>query len=382
MNKQTPPPEFHLSPTEEPTKNTSTVLPRVPAAGQFTRFAAIFVTVGTLGGAFAYTAGWLTPERLTPERIVDALGQRGGDPTGHRRNHSKGICFTGEFQSNGSGARLSTASPLRQGMFPVVGRFAIAVGNPMASDVAGRVRSMALRITAPDGEEWRSGMNNSPVFVVSTPKAFYEATVAAKVDPATGKADPKAAEAFLANHPESSAFNRWAHSAPWTSSFVDQEYNSLTAFVFEGPDGNRHPVRWSMEPTESPSPSSPAELAALGPDFLDRDLRRRLDSGELRWRMVVTLAAPGDATDDATRAWPSDRERVDVGTLVVRAVQDEADGPCRDVNYDPEILPSGIAPSDDPLLPARSSAYANSFDRRIAEVSDGARLSTSSGVRK
>ena len=48
--------------------------------------------------------------------------------------------------------------------------------------------------------------------------------------------------------------------------------------------------------------------------------------------------------------------------------QAEADGPCRDYNYDPLILPGGVRPSDDPLLAARSSAYANSFDRRTAEA--------------
>jgi len=48
----------------------------------------------------------------------------------------------------------------------------------------------------------------------------------------------------------------------------------------------------------------------------------------------------------------------------------EADGPCRDFNYDPTILPSGIAVSDDPLLAARSAAYAKSFDLRTAEAAD------------
>src|SRR6201984_2064361 len=45
--------------------------------------------------AFAYAGGWLTPDRLTPTRMVAALSDRGGNPLGHRRNHSKGMCFTG-----------------------------------------------------------------------------------------------------------------------------------------------------------------------------------------------------------------------------------------------------------------------------------------------
>jgi catalase len=85
---------------------------------------------------------------------------------------------------------------------------------------------------------------------------------------------------------------------------------------------------------------------------------------------MVTLAEPGDPSNDATKAWPSDRKRVDVGTLIVQKAEAEADGPCRDFNYDPTILPTGIAVSDDPLLPARSAAYAKSFDLRTAETAD------------
>jgi catalase len=46
----------------------------------------------------------------------------------------------------------------------------------------------------------------------------------------------------------------------------------------------------------------------------------------------------------------------------------QLDGDCRDINFDPLILPSGIEGSDDPLLAARSAAYAASYMRRTAEV--------------
>ena len=43
--------------------------------------------------------------------------------------------------------------------------------------------------------------------------------------------------------------------------------------------------------------------------------------------------------------------------LTVMALQGEDTGACRDVNFDPLVLPAGIAASDDPLLSARSAAY-------------------------
>ena len=340
----------------------------VPAPAAFARLAGIGVVVVVAAVAFAYTAGWLSPARLTPEKMVDALSESGGDPLGHRRNHAKGICFTGEFVANGAGAGFSKAPMLLTGRYPVVGRFAIAVANPATPDAAARVRSMAIRIVAPDGEEWRSGMNDIPVFPVATPAAFYELTRATLPVPGTGKPDPEAVPHFAAAHPEFMPFLHWAQTAPWTSSFADQAYNGLNAFNFIDAGGVVHAVRWSMQPVLAPQLSTPGDLAKLGPDFLQKDLVARLGQGPLTWHMVVTVAAPGDPTADATKAWPADRPHVQVGDLVIQQAQAEADGPCRDFNYDPLILPDGMAASDDPLLAARSSAYANSFDRRTAEA--------------
>jgi catalase len=340
---------------------------------------AIAAIAASVAAAFAYTGGWLTPQRLTPDLMVDALGNRGGNPAGHRRNHAKGICFTGQFEANGAGVALSRAPMLVAGHYPVVGRFAIAVGDPLSPDSAGRVRSMAVRIVAPDGQEWRSGMNNMPVFVVRTPADFYQLTLAQAVDPKTGKPDPAAAQRFFAAHPESGAFLAWAKSAPWTASYAQESYHSLNSFRLSGARGQQHLVRWSMQQTVPVEAQTPEALKALGADFLEQDLKQRVAQGALRWHLYVTLAAAGDAVNDSTRAWPPDRERIDVGTLVVQQVQDEADGPCRDLNYDPTILPVGITPSDDPLLAARAAAYAESFDRRMEEHDAYPRRAASAG---
>jgi hypothetical protein len=109
---------------------------------QLGSFAVIGASIAAMAVAFVAVAGWLSPNRLTPARTVDALGARGGDPVGHRRNHAKGICFTGEFVANVEGERLSAAPMLAAGRYPVIGRFAIATGNPDAADATGRVRSL------------------------------------------------------------------------------------------------------------------------------------------------------------------------------------------------------------------------------------------------
>ena len=336
-----------------------------------------------VGGAlaFAYAGGWLSPRRLTPVRMVDALSSRGGNPLGHRRNHSKGVCFTGVFDASGAASQSSVAPMLAAGRYPVVGRFAIAVGDPDALDLTGRVKSMAIRIVAPGGVEWRSGMNNSPIFVVSNPRDFYELTLAQDVDQASGKADPAAIKRFFESHPQSAAFAQWAQTASWTASYADQAYNSLNAFRFIDAGGNSRLVRWSMQPTIPQTPLSHDALAKLGPNFLEQDLNGRLASGPLTWHLMVTFAAPGDPSNDATKAWPSGRQEIDAGLLIVQKAEAEANGACRDINFDPTILPAGIAVSDDPLLPARSAAYARSFDLRTAESADYPRTAPHAGDR-
>ena len=60
----------------------------------------------------------------------------------------------------------------------------------------------------------------------------------------------------------------------------------------------------------------------------------------------------------------------------------EENGPCRNITFDPLILPSGISPSDDPLLPARSGVYAVSLTRRDGEPVDPSAASKNPETRR
>jgi len=331
----------------------------------------VIAAVVAFGAAtFAYAAGWLSPQRLTPDRLIDAFAPPSGPALGHRRNHAKGICLTGIFEANGAGSELSTAQVFAKGEYPVVGRFSLATTNPDAADATVRVRGLGVMITTPDGQQWRMAMIDPPFFQVANPRAFFELLKA------SASKDPDALGKFAEAHPEFAAFRGWAESAPWTGSYAEEPYNSLNAFVFTDRSGAPHAVRWSLIPAARPVPVPPEELARRGPNFLEEEIAERIKSGPLRWTMVVTLANPGDPTADPSKAWPDDRRKVEVGTLSARAIIPEADGPCRDINYDPAVLPNGIATSDDPFPAARSSAYRVSFDRRAAEEKDYPRTLT------
>jgi catalase len=329
--------------------------------GQFRPLLIIFLVLAVSSAAFAYTAGWLSPQRLTPTKLVDALAPPGGPTLGHRRNHIKGICFTGRFAANGAGSELSAAPMLRSGQYPAVGRFNLGTADINAADATVRVRGMGLQISAPDGQAWRAAMIDAPYFPVSTPQAFYALLVAG------GSKDPNAMKDFIGAHPEFAAFGAWAHSAPWTGSYAEERYNSLNSFVFTNNAGASSVVRWSLLPVAPPTAVPPEELQKRGPDFLAEEITQRIKEGPLRWTMTVTVANPGDPVADPSKAWPQDRRTVTVGTLVVEQIEAEQDGPCRDINFDPTVLPSGIATSDDPFPAARSSAYRRSYDLRTSE---------------
>jgi catalase len=322
----------------------------------------IAAVVGVAAIAFAYTAGWFSPHRLTPQKIVAALAPPGGPALGHRRNHAKGICFTGTFEANGNGSELSRATVFAPGQYPVVGRFNLATADPNAADAMVRVRGIGISIKTPDGQEWRSAMIDAPIFPVSNPQSFYELLAA------SGSKDPDAMKKFIGTHPEFLTFLGWAKSAPLTGSYAEERYNSLNSFVFIDGSGTRRTVRWSLVPAAQPVPVSPEELAKRGPDALEQEITQRVTAGPQRWTVVVTVANPGDPTADPNKAWPSDRRAIEVGTLTAQQIEPEPTGPCLNINFDPTVLPSGITTSDDPFPAARSAAYSRSYNSRTAEA--------------
>jgi catalase len=338
-------------------------VPRPTSSSTLGSLVLIAVVIGGSGASFAYTAGWLSPDRLTPTRLVAALAPPSGPVAGHRRNHAKGICFTGSFEANGAGLALSKAQVFQKGSYPVIGRFNLGVPDPMAVDGAARVRGIGVQIATPDGQEWRMAMINPPFFPVASPQAFYALLVASGK-----KDDPNAMKNFAAAHPEIGAFGAWAGSAPFTESYAEERFNSLDSFTFTDGLGADHVVRWSLVPAAQAVSVSKDDLAKRSNDFLEQEITQRVAAGPQRWTMTVTVAEQGDPTADPSKAWPDGRRTVDVGTLVASKIVAEPDGPCREINYDPTVLPSGIHTSDDPFPSARSAAYAVSYDRRTAEA--------------
>ena len=382
MSPQMPDPQSAPAHAPQPAPQSSPT----PAAarigrGRIVALVAIAAIALGLASAFAWAAGWLGGGRLTAPRMVDAIEANGPAHPGFRRAHSKGVCVAGVFRSSGRAAGLSSARVFRQPETPVLGRLSIGGGDPNGADASARVRSMALLLRSDDGAQWRMAMNNFPFFSVATPEGFQAQTLASRPDPATGKPDPARLAAFRARYPESRKFAAWAKEAPWPDSWANTRYNSVNAFRFVASDGRVRFVRWSMRPQAPFAPMDAQTRARADAGFLAKDLAQRLARAPLRWDLVLALAAAGDPVDDPSQPWPDDREQVVAGTLELREASPQAQGACRDVVFDPLVLPPGIRASDDLILAARSAAYARSFDRREHEIGYGRAPGATGGVR-
>jgi catalase len=359
-----------------PGRAPRTLPARLSTASLMLRFLAIGLVVGAIAVGFGYAGGWFTPGRLTPATMINTFELVNGAHPGFRRNHAKGVCVSGYFESNGRGVALSKATVFRSGRVPVIGRFALAGGEPFVADAPQIVRSMALLFKLPDGEEWRTGMNNIPVFPVRTAQAFRDQLVASAPDPATRKPDPEKLKAFLAAHPESEKAVQLIRSRQVSSGFDNSTYNSLNAFRFVNANGVATPVRWSMVPVESAPAAGAGEPGKADKNYLFDELVAAIHDRPLQWRLIVTVGEAGDPTNDATIPWPAERQQIDVGTLTIDRVESEDTSLARDINFDPLILPDGIMGSDDPLLSARSAAYSQSFTRREGEPKEPSAISS------
>jgi len=336
-------------------------------AAVMARFGIIGAVLLSVAGAFAYTGGWLSPNRLTQARAMALFEQAGGRHPGFRRNHAKGVCVVGWFESNGQAVALSKAAVFKPGRIPIVGRFAISGDMAFQADKPATVRSMALRFMLPGVEEWRTGLNNVPVFVTNSAQGFLDEVLASVPDQITGKPDPAKMKLFMADHPESVRAIAVIMKSPLSSGFADATFNSLNAFRMINAAGKAIPVRWAAVPMQPFKSEEAAQTASSDQNYLFDELTAQLGQHPLLWRLVITIGQPSDPTNDATLPWPADRQQVDAGTVTLDEVSSEETGRCTDVNYDPLVLPPGIEPSDDPLLSARSAAYSRSFTLRAAE---------------
>jgi catalase len=293
------------------------------------------------------------------EEVVDAINAISGVHPGHRAAHAKGTLLTGTFTPNGSG--LTTAAHLQDEPVRVTARFSNGGGDPGIPDYAREGRGMAVKFYLPDGDKTDIVALSLPCFFVRTPEDFLSFTQA-RLDPERLMPD------WLGAHPEALTAIQAALGADPPQSYATCAYNSIHSFRFTDAGGDTRFVRYRWEPEAGEQTLPGDEAKARGRDYLQEEIVAR---GESAFRLVAVIAADEDAVDDPTVAWPEERERVEIGRLVLDGPDTEREQGDDVLVFDPCRVIDGIELSDDQILRFRSAAYSVSVERRISRAPAG-----------
>ncbi len=282
---------------------------------------------------------------------------------GFRPAHAKGTLLSGTFTPSPGASALTRAPHIQQESTPVTVRFSDSTAVPLIPDNDPNARPHGIAIRFHLGERIHTDIvgHSTDGFPTHTGAEFLEFLRAVAASGAS-KASPSPIEVFLGSHPAALAFVQAPKPAP--SSFARESFFGITAMRFTNKDGVSKFGRYRIVPEAGIDHL--ADASGQSKDFLFDELKARVSSGPIAFRVVVQLAASGDVVDDATVHWPEDRPLADFGRIVLTApVADDAATQKRMI-FDPIPRVDGIDPSDDPLLELRAAIYLLSGRRRRA----------------
>jgi len=290
---------------------------------------------------------------VNAEQAVDVINGVFGRHPGYRALHAKGTLCKGTFTASAEAASLTRAVHMAGEPVPVTVRFSNGSGNPNHPDYAPDPRGLAVKFYLPDGSRTDIVAVTTPRFPTRTPDGFIELVQAQRA--------PWKMPLFLARHPE--ALRAIPVSAPSLRpppSYAVIAYHGIHAFKWTAADETERYVRYTWVPLQEGGKRRRER------DYLQEELRERLEAEPIRFRLELQVAMPGDPVDDPSAVWPSNRWRVDAGTLEVTGLETDRETGGDVLVFDPTRVTDGIELSNDPVLRFRSAAYSASVARRMA----------------
>ena len=296
-------------------------------------------------------------------QAVDALVTLFGAHPGKRSNHAKGTMLEGTFTGAPDAAALSKAAYLNGTPVKVLVRFSDPTGIPEITDNQpdATPKGMAVKFYQKDGSETDMAMISSKNFPTATVADFRDLLLALAGSPKDAP-KPTKIETFLGSHPATLAWIKGLPAIP--ASFANESFYGLNAFKLTNKGGQSAFVRFRFVPVGGEKHLTQEEAAKMGPNFLMDDIKARAAKGDAKFKLVVQVAEAGDNTGDATVNWPDDRKLVTLGELNITKALADSETAEKSVMFLPGLLTDGVEASDDPLIPARDGAYAESFTRR------------------
>jgi catalase len=294
---------------------------------------------------------------------VDAAHAVFGRHSGYRALHAKGTLLKGTFTAAPEAAALTRAPHMQGDPIPVTARVSNGGGNPHVPDYQPDVRGLAVKLYLPDGTRTDIVAQSGPRFPVRTPEEFVALLLAQRPSPAMAYRMPL----FLARHPRTLLTIPPGLSAlKPVASYATCTYYAIHAFRFVGGDGGGRFVRYTFVPEAGDRRLSLRDARRRGRDYLQAEIRERVARDPVRFTLQLQIAAPGDAIDDPSSAWPEDRQRLRAGTLELTALDTDRETDGDVLVFDPTRVVDGIELSNDPVLNFRHVAYTESVARRMS----------------
>ena len=313
---------------------------------------------------FVQTVSVVRVEASLPEQIVDAIHDINGRHPGMRAVHAKGALCAGTFTATPEAAALTRAGHMQGEPVRATVRFSNGGGDPGTRDSAKDGRGLAVKLYLEEGSRTDLVSITLPRFFVRNADDFLAFTRARKPDPETGQPDMGKLGAFLEGHPEALPAIQYALSQPAPASYAQLEYFGIHAFRWIAADGSERWIRFTFRPRAGVAGLSEEEAKECSPDYLQEEIRARLEREPVEFELEVTIAQDGDDPDDPTEPWPDERERVVVGTLRIDELDTTREREGDVLVFDPTRVTDGIDLSADPILRIRPEAYAVSVERR------------------
>ena len=325
-------------------------------------FGVLPVAFAMSGRAMAQTPSAVPEQKSTPVQLVDALNGVFGQHPGARAVHAKGLVLEGTFTPGPAARTVSKAPHLQKTAVPVVVRFSNFAGIPDIPDnhALASPRGLAVKFMLPGGSTTDIVTHTFNGFPSSTADDFRDLLIALGTSgPNVPKPTPL--DTYLGNHPAAKDFLTAPKPAP--VSYGSLPYFGVNAFKFVNAKGDATYGRYQVRPVGGEQYLSDTDAAKVAPDYLQTEIRKRVSRAPVRFKLVLQVAQPGDKLDDPPVRWPDGRRTVELGTLSITKAVADSDAAQRKLLFQPNALPAGIE-VEDPMVNARSAAYAVSFGRR------------------
>ncbi|MET1056144.1 MAG: catalase family peroxidase [Pedobacter sp.] len=321
---------------------------------------------GTLAGVFliltAATNAQTQSTQSSPRQMVDALHSAFGKHPDARAVHAKGLILEGNFSPDPMAKSITQAAPFIGKTIPVTFRFSDFTGIPDIPDTIGasNPRGLAIKFHLPDNTSMDIVSHSFNGFPVSTTDEFRTFLLAiSKSGPQA--AHPSPIEQFLGSHPIAKSFV--TSQKPPSVSYATLSYFGVNAFKFKGKNNAVTYIRYQFIPVNGEEFLSPEQVKNAGPDYLSKEIVKRIADGPIAYKMYAQISEAGDKIGDPGIAWPASRKLVLLGILTINQVADNTMAQDKAMIFNPGNLPVGIEIADQ-MLKDRQQAYPISVAER------------------